>query len=102
MGHVMKKVIQFSYKLDEAPAGVPVVDCRVIDNPHRKADTDEARMALVEKHQAFPVLVEAAVGVLEAHDSVAIGCTWGRHRSGAVAREVAKRTGAKIVKKYRN
>lgn len=40
----MKRVIQFSYKLDGGPPeGVPVIDCRVIQNPYRMANTDAAR-----------------------------------------------------------
>jgi len=93
----MKRVIQFSYKLDGSPPeGVPVIDCRVIQNPYRQADTDAARIELVKKHSAFLVLVETGVGVLAVQDAIAVGCTWGRHRSGAVARAIATRTGATV------
>lgn len=93
----MKRVIQFSYKLDGGPPeGVPVIDCRVIQNPYRMANTDAARIELVEKHPAFPVLVEVGVGVLGVQDAIAVGCTWGRHRSGAVARAIAALTGATV------
>jgi RNase adaptor protein for sRNA GlmZ degradation len=93
----MKQIVQFSYKLDGGPpAGMPVIDCRVIANPYSKASTDAARIELVEKHPAFPVLVETGVELLALRNTIAVGCTWGRHRSGAVARAIAARTGAKI------
>ena len=99
----MKTIIQFSYKLDGGPPkGVPVIDCRSITNPYRLSETDEGRVALVRAHEAFPVLVETGIEILTIRDEIAVGCTWGRHRSGTVAREIAARTGAKVVRKPRD
>jgi hypothetical protein len=96
----MKTIIQFSYRLDGGPPkGVPVIDCRGITNPYRLSETDEGRAALVRAHEAFPVLVETGVEMLGIQDEIAVGCEWGRHRSGTVAREISSRTGAKIARK---
>ena len=94
----MKTIYQLSFKYNNFPKGVPVVDCRVIENPYKRYLTDKARMEAVRHDPKFNGLVEKAIEYLGANDEVVIACTHGKHRSGAVAEEVAKRVGAKIRK----
>ena len=94
----MKTIYQLSFKYNNFPKGVPVVDCRVIENPYKRYLTDKARMEAVRRNRHFNPLVEKAVAYLGAGDEVVIACAYGKHRSGAVAEEVAKRVGAKIRK----
>ena len=84
-------VITFSYKLDGKPSGVPVVDCRVISNPHHKKGNDETKRALVRQHPLFDSLVAQGVEKYNEYGEVYVGCTFGRHRSVAVAQEIEAR-----------
>lgn len=89
----MKTIIQFGFSRHQPPSGVPVVDCRGITNPWRRDDraTDEQRFARVRSSSKFEPLVQEVLRQFEHQDVVAIGCAWGRHRSGAVAQEVRTR-----------
>lgn len=91
-----KRVVQFSFKLQGAPPGLPVVDCRIIPNPFAAHASDERRLAAVRQDHRFESLVKRGVALLLLHDTIAVGCTWGKHRSGAVALEIATRTGAEL------
>ena len=84
-------VITFSYRLDGKPSGVPVVDCRAINNPHHKKGNDEAKRALVRQHPLFEALVQEGVAKHDYYGEVWVGCTFGRHRSVAVAQEIEAR-----------
>ncbi len=91
------KIIQFAFKNGQ-PVGPPVIDCRIIPNPYSLARADADRLALVRADPQFERLVQAGVGALErGHPEIAVGCQFGRHRSRAVAQEIAARTGAEIV-----
>ncbi len=105
-------VFSFGYR-----NGVPVdsdyvADVRFLDNPHWIADLrpltglDESVRRYVLESGGAEEFVEALVTLLavaldrfQAHDkhfvAVAIGCTGGRHRSVAVAEDVAVRLGAR-------
>jgi RNase adaptor protein for sRNA GlmZ degradation len=84
----VKRIFQFGYAKG-APAGVPLVDCRRIPNPFRLAESE--REPFVRSHPLFPVIVAEALRLLSEADAIGIGCTYGVHRSGVVAREVAAR-----------
>lgn len=93
----MKKIIQFGYKwAPEEKIGHPVVDCRVIINPYEKGVPDEVLKARVRNAPGFYTCVDRAVKLFEHHDTVFIGCQFGKHRSGAVAERVAAVVGAKV------
>ena len=91
-------IITFSYRLDGKPTGVPVVDCRGINNPHHKRGNDEAKRAVVRTHPLFEVLVQQGVELYRVYGEVYVGCTWGRHRSVAVATEIERRIATGDVK----
>jgi RNase adaptor protein for sRNA GlmZ degradation len=96
----MKTIYQFGYRNSQPPEGFPTVDCRTIPNPWTRGDnaSDEERKAKVRLDPRFESLVDHGVSLLESWDLIAVGCVFGKHRSGAVADEIAKRTGAEIVK----
>lgn len=89
-------IIQFGFKKYAAPKGAGVVDCRVIPNPWLASRSDKTLRKLVEADPQFEGLVVKGVELLAQHGEVYIGCLYGKHRSGAVAQEVARRTGAEI------
>jgi RNase adaptor protein for sRNA GlmZ degradation len=98
----MKRIIQFSFKYHGgnpcAGDSVPMIDCRIIPNPWRRNDnaTDAERIAKVRQDPLFEELVLAGVNLLRRCDRIAVGCLFGKHRSGAVAAEIARRTGAVV------
>lgn len=98
----MKTILQLSYKYDEFPKEVPVVDCRVINNPYHKNKSERAMMEAVVANPLFPKVVDSGVELLQTVDTIVVACAYGKHRSGTVARTIAKRTGAKIVKGVNN
>jgi len=89
-------IIQFGYKKHTPPKGAGVVDCRVIPNPWLASRSDRTLRKLVEADPQFPGLVEKAIKLLTKNGTVYIGCLYGKHRSGAVAQEVSRRTGVAI------
>ena len=92
-------IFQFSYKIDyPLPKSEYTVDCRIIPNPHSKAATPEGRKAIARQDPHFEDLVLKGIGVLKKQGWVAVGCLYGRDRSGAVAEEISKRTGGRILK----
>ena len=91
-------ILQYSFKYDEIPDAAPIVDCRVIDNPYRKFKHEEDRYQAVRRSPKFESLVIKGVKLLQLTDIIVVACAYGKHRSGAVAEEIAKRTGATIVK----
>ena len=96
----MKLIHQFGFKhvIHADLENLPVLDCRVIPNPYNPRLTDEAAMQLVRDNKLFEQVVQEGLQLLAANDTIYCGCLFGKHRSGAVAQELAKRTGAKIVK----
>jgi RNase adaptor protein for sRNA GlmZ degradation len=93
---VRKKIVQFGYKWTDPPVDVPTIDCRVIQNPFVRGLSDAVLKARVRQHPKFMELVYTGIGLLQAYDTIAVGCAFGRHRSGAVAEEIAKHTGAVV------
>jgi len=96
----MKTILQFGFK-NGVPEGVPVIDCRAIPNPYHASDDPKEVARIVRASKYFNALTMKACWALAHRDTIAIGCTHGVHRSGEVAKEVAKATGAKI-EKYKN
>lgn len=95
----MTKVIkQFGFKHYNPPKDVPVLDCRVIKNPWVRGLPDAFMIETVRKHPLFESVVQKGVQLLTDNDEIYVGCLFGKHRSGAVAEEIAKRTGAQITK----
>lgn len=94
----MKTIIQFAFtKVDESELPEElVVDCRCIRNPYRKGVADGVLRAEVRKSAGFLEAVFKGVALLEKSDVIYVGCAYGRHRSVAVAEEIAVRTGAVI------
>jgi UPF0042 nucleotide-binding protein len=101
-------VISFGFKNGVPPDADFVADVRFIDNPHWVPDlrpltgldqpvrdfvlAGEGAMEFID---ALSTTLKIALGRYRAHDkhvvTVAIGCTGGRHRSVAIAEEVAER-----------
>ncbi len=83
----VKRIVQFGYTKG-APEGIPLVDCRTIANPYRLPEGE--KLLAVRNDPEFAPKVEIAVQLLtrEKADVIGIGCSYGIHRSGAVAQEV--------------
>ena len=96
-----KRIIQFGFKnIDKDKLrGVPVLDCRVMVNPFVRGLSDDVMIARVRANPLFEEVVQIGLQLLAKHDTVFVGCLFGKHRSGAVAAELAKRTGATIEMK---
>lgn len=94
-----KLIVQFGFKFATAEQlkGKNIVDCRVIQNPYVKGVSSELLKTQVRQSPEFMQLVALAIKRLSTEDEVYIGCTFGKHRSGAVAEEVAKHTGARLI-----
>ena len=95
----MTKIIhQFGVKYHPIPKpeGMPYVDCRILPNPFVKGVSDAELKVRVTKLLGFDTLVQRGVKLLETNDEISIFCLFGKHRSGAVAEEEARLTGAKI------
>jgi RNase adaptor protein for sRNA GlmZ degradation len=98
----MSTVFQFGFQRWPHAHALPalwVVDCRTIENPKRKREnkTDEQLKQMVRENPLFEGLVQQGMRVLEQNTEVWVGCAWGKHRSGAVAEEIVRRTGADLV-----
>jgi len=85
-------IFSFSFRRNKAqvPPGIPIMDCRSMKNCFSK---DKAR-----KSPEFEKLVERGVSILNDKKVLACGCDYGKHRSVAVAEEIATRVGGKAVK----
>lgn len=88
-----KRIVQFGFEWvsPESMNWGPVLDCRVIQNPWVRGTPDEVLIRAVEKHPLFEEVVQQGIKMLEEHDVIYVGCQFGKHRSGAVATEIAKR-----------
>ncbi|WGH20097.1 RNA binding protein [Gordonia phage Tarzan] len=93
------------------PRAPHVIDCRHLPNPHtvpryrprNGLDTDVAAWVLA--HPATQHLIAATTPRLEATHHLAIGCNAGRHRSVAVAEElahIARSTGRTVTVVHRD
>lgn len=97
-----KLIVQFSIKHHGDAAAkheIPLVDCRIIPNPWRRGDraSDDERRAKVREEPQFEGLVRYGTSLLARHKAIGVACLFGRHRSVAVAEEIAARTGAQII-----
>ena len=96
-----KTIKQFGFKNITDPfklKGLPVLDCRVIKNPFVRGLPDAFMIEVVRKHPLFEQVVQEGVQLLAKHDTIFVGCLFGKHRSGAVSQEIAARTGATITR----
>lgn len=94
----MTKIIQFGYKYvrPEQLEGLPVLDCRVIPNPFQWGVADAVLIERVRTNPEFPKVVERGLQLIAEHGAVYVGCAYGKHRSGAVAQELASRVGGQV------
>ena len=98
----MKHIEQFAYKDTHSfsESAIPTLDCRVLLNPYRRNETDEQIMRRFDEEVrptlAFEKLVHQGVHLLRFYDSIRVGCFGGKHRSVAVAKEIARRYGEPI------
>lgn len=92
-------VYQFAYRRTSVEIAWmdKVVDCRLMPNPFRHGVPDDVLRQRVRNLREFEPTVARGVQLIAQHGVVYIGCLFGRHRSVAVAEEVASRTGARIV-----
>ena len=97
-----KVIVQFGFKFidKERLYGIPVLDCRVLKNPFSKFLSDEAQKQIVRDNPHFKEVVDAGMQLLAKHDKIFVGCLYGKHRSGAVAEELARLTGASIKRNW--
>jgi len=95
-----KRIYQFGFKFfsPSALGWNPVVDCRIMRNPFRQGIPEDVLKADVRALPEFEGLVQYGMFHLNEVDVIYVGCLYGRHRSGAVAEEIAKRTGAVVQK----
>jgi RNase adaptor protein for sRNA GlmZ degradation len=86
-------IYQFSFKYSEhkVPRGVKVVDCRTMKNCFNVKKATKAPQ--------FEGLVMKGLKLLQKNRVVAFGCEQGKHRSVAVAEEVASRMQMKAFTK---
>lgn len=115
-------VLSFSYKRGLPRGADLVIDCRFLDNPHWQAalrardglDAEVAAFVAADpRHAAFIERWQALIDLLlpayreegRASLTIAFGCTGGRHRSVAVAVEVAQalaRAGWSVMLRHRD
>lgn len=88
----MKTVIQFGFNIRLPKPGTPIVDCRIITNPHGKYPPREIPF-VIRADPFFRSLVDQAKDLLKTHDVIAIGCAYGVHRSGEVVKLVEHELG---------
>lgn len=86
----MKKIVQFGFVRVDA-SSIPkeqLVDCRTLKNPYNKVDSDDTLRHKVRMSPGFMGKVSDGVALLAQYDTIYVGCTYGRHRSYAVAEEI--------------
>lgn len=90
----MARVEAFGYRYTKPPADATLVlDVRDITNPHASGGSDESKRARVLRHPLSAMYIEQGVLHLLGNPDgfVAVGCSFGRHRSVAIARAIWKR-----------
>jgi len=94
----VSRVVSFGYKFQvpERTAGHTLwLDARCVTNPYKHGESDESMRARVLDDPGARRLVERGVQYLtDVPDAaVFVGCSYGRHRSVAIADEIARRLG---------
>lgn len=87
----MARVTSFGYKRTDPPAEATlVIDVRAITNPYAKGRSDESAQKLALQHRLAPMYIEQGVLHLLGNPDgfVAVGCSWGKHRSVAIAKAI--------------
>ncbi len=79
-----------------SPAMTPVLDCRIPTNTYRRGYSDEWCKDRVRNDPLFESVVQQGVPLLKTHGVLWVGCSYGKHRSGAVASEISERTGDRV------
>jgi RNase adaptor protein for sRNA GlmZ degradation len=85
-----KSIVQFGFKKHHTIEETATIDCRVLRNPYKEGVPDEELIAKVRLTEGFEDLVQEGVQLLAKHDIIYVGCMYGKHRSGAVAQEIAR------------
>ena len=94
-----KTIIQFAYReIHQHKDMALTVDCRGLRNPWRYKVADTVLREQVRLDPSFESVVARGVHILNTHDTIYVGCQFGKHRSVAVAEEIAKRTGATVTR----
>lgn len=80
-------IYQFGFTRRPAPVGMPVIDCRIIDNTFS--------LERIRAHRNFRPLVDRGIAMLQSGTCtcIAVGCAFGKHRSGEVARAIQRAVG---------
>lgn len=102
----MKTILQFGFKWMRTDSLIgkhgfgedsPVVDCRVLKNPYSPSLSTDECMAMACMDPLFTRVVEEGLAGLSWSETIAVGCSYGKHRSGAVAREIARRFDGEVT-----
>ena len=97
-----KTIIQFAYRDMQLQEDISsTLDCRDMNNPWRYGVADSVLRDRVRQDPKFEVMVANGVALLGTYDTIQVGCQYGKHRSVAIADEIAKRTGA-TVKRHKH
>lgn len=90
----MARCVAFGYKRQDPPIEATLVlDVRSITNPYQKGRSDESSRRMVLKHPLAESFIQQGVShLLSDPDAfVAVGCSWGQHRSVAIAKAIWSR-----------
>ena len=68
---------------------IPIIDAREMPNQYRPGMLDDLIRARVQAHPLFEGLVLNTIRLHKLSDNVAVGCSFGKHRSRAVAEHAA-------------
>lgn len=97
------RVLSFSYKFNTVPMRLEhehllVLDARTVKNPYVHGTPDEEMRRTVLHDPAAGRLIERGTQFLTdvPGGTVAVGCSYGRHRSVAIADAIAEFTGAPV------
>lgn len=79
----------FGYNTTKTLPAIPIIDAREIPNQYTPNQSDEDIRLKVRNHPLFDGLVLNTVLEHNEHWNVAVGCSFGIHRSRAVAEQAA-------------
>jgi RNase adaptor protein for sRNA GlmZ degradation len=97
----MTTIKQFGFKFVQPPEGAVVLDCRVIKNPFSRGIADQVLLERVRNSPGYAEVINQGLQLIAKNKEVWVGCLYGRHRSAAVAQELAAATGA-IIQRVRD